>query len=205
MKELKMIYDLRNWPEGNTGHLQPTNEVVNAFKDINNNSNFKIKNILEFGFNTGVSCYILLETLSDTKITSIEIFKYQNAEEGLSRLQNKYPNRCEVVWSDSQLIFKKLKDKSIKLPFKNYDTAFIDGGHMPTIVDSDIQMCKLLGIKNFIFDDGDCPNILPAIEKHKDLKLINKYPYSNIRKINGTYFLKKSKGWVVGLHHYILV
>ena len=34
MKELKMIYDLRNWPDGNIGHLQPTNEVVDAFIDI---------------------------------------------------------------------------------------------------------------------------------------------------------------------------
>lgn len=205
MKELKMIYDLRDWPDGNMAHLLPTEEVVGAFKNISKNSNLKIENVLEFGFNTGVSCYIILETFPDTKITSIEVSKYQNSEEGLSRLKKKYPDRCEVIWSDSQLVFKKLKNKSIKLSFENYDTAFIDGGHTSTIVDSDIQMCKLLGIKNFIFDDGDCPNILPAIEKHKDLKLINKYPYSNIRKINGTYYLKKSKGWVVGLHHYILV
>ncbi len=109
------------------------------------------------------------------------------------------------MWSDSQLVFKLLKNNSIKLPFENYDTAFIDGGHTAAIVDSDIQMCKLLGIKNFIFDDGDCPNILPAIEKHEDLKLINKYPYANIRKINKTYYLKKSKGWVVGLQHYIKI
>ena len=205
MKKLEMIYDLRDWPDGNMGHLQPTDEVVNAFKNISKNSSHKIGNILEFGFNTGVSSYIILETLPKTKITSIEISKYLNAEEGVSRLKKKFHDRYKIVWGDSQLVFKELKKKTIKLPFENYDTAFIDGGHTTTIVDSDIQMCKLLGIKNFIFDDADCPNILPAIEKHKDLKLINKYPYSNIRKINGTYYLKKSKGWVVGLHHYILI
>ena len=63
---------------------------------------------------------------------------------------------------------KKLYQKTIKdisiLPINEYDTAFIDGGHVPEIVDIDIKMCKFLNIKNFIFDDGDCPGILPAIK-----------------------------------------
>ncbi len=204
MNELKMIYDLRDWPEGNMGHLQPTEQVVNALKNINYCSNIKIKNVLEFGFNTGVSSFIILETLPNTRVTSIEISKYKNAEAGLSRLKNKYSNRCEVIWGDSVSVFEKLRNKSLKLPFEKYDTAFIDGGHTPTVVDNDIQMSKFLGIKNYIFDDGESPGVLPAIKRHKDLKLIDKYPYYNIRKINQTYFLKKSKGWVVGLQHYIL-
>mgnify|MGYP001368315787 CR=1 FL=1 len=34
MKNLSMVYDLRDWPDGNMGHLQPTDEVINAFKSI---------------------------------------------------------------------------------------------------------------------------------------------------------------------------
>jgi predicted O-methyltransferase YrrM len=90
MKKLEMVYDLRDWPDGNIGHLQPTDEVVNAFKNISKNSSHKIENILEFGFNTGVSSYIILETLPKTKITSIEISKYLNAEEGVSRLKKNF-------------------------------------------------------------------------------------------------------------------
>ena len=35
MPEIKMIYNLNNWPEGHVGHLVPSEEVVNAFIDIN--------------------------------------------------------------------------------------------------------------------------------------------------------------------------
>ena len=43
-----MIYNLNDWPEGHVGHLVPSLEVIEAFKDINNN--FKIKNVLKVGF-----------------------------------------------------------------------------------------------------------------------------------------------------------
>ena len=197
-----MIYNLNDWPEGHVGHLVPTKEVIEAFRDINNNS--KINNIIEFGFNTGWGTFIILKTLKNTTVTSIEIYRFDKAEIGTKKLKDLFPNRHHIVWDDSQKLYQKtLKDISI-LPIKEYDTAFIDCGHVPEIVDIDIKMCKFLGIKNFVFDDGDCPGILPAIKKHSDLKLINKYPYVNIRKLNNNYFLKKSKGWQTGLHHYVI-
>ena len=195
--------DLSHLPEGHTGHLMPTEEVVNAFLDISKKS--KIKNILEFGFNTGWSSYIMLELFKKAKITSIEIYKFSEALKGVSIIKNTFQSRFEIIWEDSQILYKKILENIIRLPFNNYDTAFIDGGHYPEIVDNDIKLSKLVGIKNFIFDDGECPNILPAIHKHNDLKLINKYPYFPLRKINNRYFLKKNKGWKVGLHHYQLL
>ena len=195
--------DLSHLPEGHTGHLMPTEEVVNTFLDISKKS--KIKNILEFGFNTGWSSYIMLELFKKAKITSIEIYKFSEALKGVSIIKNTFQSRFEIIWEDSQILYKKILENIIRLPFNNYDTAFIDGGHYPEIVDNDIKLSKLVGIKNFIFDDGECPNILPAIYKHNDLKLINKYPYFPLRKINNRYFLKKNKGWKVGLHHYQLL
>ena len=195
--------DLSHLPEGHTGHLMPTEEVINTFLDISKKS--KIKNILEFGFNTGWSSYIMLELFKKAKITSIEIYKFSEALKGVSIIKNTFQSRFEIIWEDSQILYKKILENIIRLPFNNYDTAFIDGGHYPEIVDNDIKLSKLVGIKNFIFDDGECPNILPAIYKHNDLKLINKYPYFPLRKINNRYFLKKNKGWKVGLHHYQLL
>ena len=61
MPEIKMIYNLNDWPEGHVGHLFPSEEVFNAFKDIN--KTFPMKNVLEFGFNTGWSTFIILKTL----------------------------------------------------------------------------------------------------------------------------------------------
>ena len=54
-------------------------------------------------------------------------------------------------------------------------------------------MILFIIIKKLIFDDGECPGILSAIQKHSDLVLINKYPYIPLRKINGKYFIKKIK------------
>jgi len=198
--KINLKLDLSHLPEGHTGHLMPTEEVVNTFLDISKKS--KIKNILEFGFNTGWSSYIMLELFKKAKITSIEIYKFSEALKGVSIIKNTFQSRFEIIWEDSQILYKKILENIIRLPFNNYDTAFIDGGHYPEIVDNDIKLSKLVGIKNFIFDDGECPNILPAIYKHNDLKLINKYPYFPLRKINNRYVLKKNKGWKVGLHHY---
>jgi hypothetical protein len=198
--KINLKLDLSHLPEGHTGHLMPTEEVVNTFLDISKKS--KIKNILEFGFNTGWSSYIMLELFKKAKITSIEIYKFSEALKGVSIIKNTFQSRFEIIWEDSQILYKKILENIIRLPFNNYDTAFIDGGHYPEIVDNDIKLSKLVGIKNFILDDGECPNILPAIYKHNDLKLINKYPYFPLRKINNRYFLKKNKGWKVGLHHY---
>ena len=201
--KINLKLDLSHLPEGHTGHLMPTEEVVNTFLDISKKS--KIKNILEFGFNTGWSSYIMLDLFKKAKITSIEIYKFSEALKGVSIIKNTFQSRFEIIWEDSQILYKKILENIIRLPFNNYDTAFIDGGHYPEIVDNDIKLSKLVGIKNFIFDDGECPNILPAIYKHNDLKLINKYPYFPLRKINNRYVLKKNKGWKVGLHHYQLL
>ena len=197
-----MIYNLNDWPEGHVGHLVPTKEVIEAFRDINNNS--KINNIIEFGFNTGWGTFIILKTLKNTTVTSIEIYRFDKAEISTLKLKDLFPNRHHIIWDDSQKLYQKVQKDTNILPINQYDTAFIDGGHVPEIVDIDIKMCKFLGIKNFIFDDGECPNILPAIKKHSDLKLINSYPYINIRKLNNNYFLKKSKGWQTGLQHYVI-
>ena len=34
MPEIKMVYNLNDWPEGHVGHLVPSEEVINAFIEI---------------------------------------------------------------------------------------------------------------------------------------------------------------------------
>ena len=46
MPEVKMIYNLNNWPEGHELFI-PSEEVINAFIDIN--KTLPIKSVLEFG------------------------------------------------------------------------------------------------------------------------------------------------------------
>ena len=148
MPEIKMIYNLNNWPEGHVGHLVPSEEVINAFIDIN--KTLPIKSVLEFGFNTGWSTYIILKTLGDTTVTSIEIYKFNNAEIAVQRLKNLFPNRTNIVWGDSRDIYKKVISNKIILPNNKYDTAFIDGGHFPEIVEKDsVYKSKLNDIELF--------------------------------------------------------
>ena len=64
-----MVYNLNDWPEGHVGHLVPSEEVINAFIELN--KTLPIKSVLEFGFNTGWSTYIILKTLSALKTTKI--------------------------------------------------------------------------------------------------------------------------------------
>ena len=111
MPEIKMIYNLNDWPEGHVGHLVPSEEVVNAFIEIN--KTHPIRNVLEFGFNTGWSTYIILKTLGETTVTSIEIYKFNNAEIAVQRLKDMFRDRTNIIWGDSREIYKKvLKNKT---------------------------------------------------------------------------------------------
>ena len=60
-----MIYNLNDWPEGHVGHLVPSEEVVNAFIEIN--KTHPIRNVLEFGFNT-VKCLTGFDQVHDYSI-----------------------------------------------------------------------------------------------------------------------------------------
>lgn len=199
---MKLVYDLSYLPEGQMGHLIPTQEVVGALREISNKH--KIKNILEIGFNTGWSATIFFKVLKDITITSIEINKSSNAIKAAKIINLEFKNLFKILWKDSVEVYEMLKKNQNLLPELNYDTAFIDGDHSYEGVKNDINLCIHLGIKNFIFDDACSPNILKAIGEEKKLKLIKNYPYPNIRKLNNRYFLKKYKGYQTGLAHYMI-
>lgn len=195
---MDLKFDITYMPEPHTGHLSPTQNVVDALNLIYNHTPFT--NILEFGFNTGWSAAIFLTMFNSSSVTSIEILKIPNAEKGVQILQQKFPKRFNILWGDSKQISQDVIQGKQMLP-SPYDTAFIDGGHYPDIVDADIQLCKHLGIKNFIFDDANAPNIKPALIKH-NLKLINDYPYSPWIMRKGKFKGRVNKGWPIGIQHY---
>lgn len=112
-------------PEAPVGHLIPSNEVVDAFKDIKSNST--INNILEIGFNTGWSSYIMLKIFKNAYIFSVEINKSLMAEQGFKILSKIFNNRIKMFWEDSK-VFRKNIDL-YDLRFNNLDTIFIDGDH----------------------------------------------------------------------------
>lgn len=195
---MQLLFDIEYMPESHTGHLSPTQDVVNAFNKIYNHKPFT--NVLEFGFNTGWSSAMFLTMFPTVNVTSIEILQIETAKQGVQTLTEKFPGRFDIVWGDSKQISHDVIQGNMTLP-RSYDTAFIDGGHYPDIVDADINLCKHLGIKNFIFDDANAPNIQPALQKH-NLRLIEDHLYKIWIKRNGKFKSRANKGWRIGIQHY---
>lgn len=175
----QIIHDLTYLPKGHTGHLCPTKSVVDAWQEFY--KLFSFTNILEFGFNTGWSSALLLTMFPDVKITSIEIIEMDRSRKGAEILKQKFSGRHEIIWGDSQRVADDVIQGRRELPMDRYNLAFIDGGHWPEIVQKDIELSLHLGIKNFVFDDGDHPNIKPGIEKYQQLKLISTVPYHDTK------------------------
>ena len=173
----QIIHDLSYMPKGHTGHLCPTKDVVDAWQEFYRI--FPFTNILEFGFNTGWSSALLLTMFPAVKITSIEILKFDQASEGVKILKEKFPNRHDIVWGDSQIISKEVIEGNRKLPTEKYDLAFIDGGHSAPVIEKDIELSLHAGIKNFVFDDAQLSDInLPMLAKSKNLKLVTEKIYT---------------------------
>ena len=190
---MHMIHDLSYMPEGWTGHLVGSRAIVSALERIHQHQ--PIRSILEFGFNSGWSSALFFTLFPDCRITSIEINQNLSAEQGVRVLQTRFPGRHSVVWADSTQL------STGDLSGEPYDTAFIDGGHDPDTVSSDIHLARSLGIRNFIFDDANNPNVIPGIAQHQDLKKISSNPYPIIRYKNGRY---RSKNKFSSLDHYCI-
>ena len=186
-------------PLPHTGHLIPQKTVVRAFKEIYNHSPFD--SVLEFGFNTGWSSAILLTLFPNINVTSVEIIKNERSQQGSEILKEKFDNRHSIIWMDSNLLYEQVINGQYIMP-NTYDTAFIDGGHEYETVHKDISLCLHLGIKNFIFDDGDDPDIQEAI-KSFNLKRLRCYLYEAYMKKSNEYKLRsKSRKAPLGIQHY---
>lgn len=188
VNDFNIVLDLSYMPKGHTGHLVGSQETVDALVDIHKKRPFR--HILEFGFNSGWSSALFMTLFPDVKITSIEIVKEAGPMQGVEILKDRFNNRHEIIWGDSVAVAKKFYKGEI--PKQEFDCAFIDGGHWPHIVESDINLSKWFGIKNFIFDDGQHENIKPAIQQHKDLILQSSSSYRIIRWKNNTGYRYKN-------------
>lgn len=188
---MQITHELNYMPTGWTGHLVGSADTVSALEQIYRARPFH--SVLEFGFNSGWSSALFLTLFPRCSITSIEILKNESAQQGVKILAERFPDRHSIVWADST----KLHSRDL---LSNYDTAFIDGGHDPETVSADIDLARSLGIQNFIFDDGNHPNVMPGIERHSNLQCVSKNPYDVIRYKNDRY---RRKGRTSSLDHYI--
>lgn len=99
-------------------------------------------NVLEIGFNQGVSASIMLSIGIET-VTSCEARKSSQVTESASRVSGKYPGRFKLINEPSG---------TFEIP-PDIDSAFIDGQHDCDSIIRDIEFCKRHGITDFLFDD----------------------------------------------------
>ena len=190
---IDITHDLTYMPIGWTGHLVGSRETVTALEQIHRVRPFR--SILEFGFNSGWSSALFLTLFPECVVTSIEILQNETAKQGVKVLAERFPGRHSIVWADSTRL------STGDLAGVRYDTAFIDGGHDPATVSADIALSRLLGIRNFIFDDGNHPNVIPGIAQHSDLVRVSQNPYAIIRYKDTGY---REKGRQSSLDHYLI-
>jgi hypothetical protein len=199
VNEFNIVLDLSYMPKGHTGHLVGSQETIDALTNIHERKPFK--HVLEFGFNTGWSSALFLTLFPDVKMTSIEIIKETDSINGANILKETFPNRHQIIWGDSLDVAQQFYKNEIQK--EEFDCAFIDGGHWPHIVESDIKLSKWLGIKNFIFDDGRHPNIKPAIQKDKDLVFQSSSSYRIVRWKNKVGYRWKANR-TSNIDHYLI-
>ena len=128
------------------GHWHDRNVFRPTIHDLYNK--YKVKSILEIGFNIGYSASMWLEFDPDKKstLTSVDIGIHKDTEAAASAVKNLHGDRFSFILSDSKKVKQQLEGQL-------FDLAFVDGDHSDIGVASDIRLCLDLQIPLLLFDD----------------------------------------------------
>ena len=132
------------------GYTEQVPEQVQILKDLVNND--KIINVLEIGMNAGHSSCLFLEHNKQCNVISFDIGNHDYVRIGKQYIDNKYPNRHELIISDSTIsvpLYTNINKES------KMDLIFIDGGHDYETALNDLINCMNLSHKDtiLIMDD----------------------------------------------------
>lgn len=119
-------------------------KAFEAFLEFLKRSNLR-GNILEIGFNSGVSSAIMLG-IGFASVTSVEIENTEAVHRGEDILRKEYGDRFKLIFCNSEFSLPILKDAK-------FDSAYIDGDHSMAATVQDLDLCTLLGINVVLMDD----------------------------------------------------
>lgn len=154
------------------GHLPPTEEVFDMFRDVN-----KIcspRNVLEVGFFVGHSTTYMLELFPNSTVTTYGMCK--QFKEQKIKMEDKYPNRVKVNYEESWNLFGK------HYGIDTFDFAFIDGSHKEYMAANDTLHAIALGAKWVLVDNCEQQQVVDDMNKFKSLDLYNEYEYDSTHK-----------------------
>jgi predicted O-methyltransferase YrrM len=120
-------------------------------------ANPKIKNIIEIGFNTGVSSAYFLSGRDNVRVISVDIGVHRYVNECKKLIDEQFPGRHKLIIGDSKKIIPELN--KLEPEFKP-DLIFIDGDHIEPTPIIDARNCLALADKDtvLVMDDTNIHN-----------------------------------------------
>ena len=120
-------------------------------------ANPKIKNIVEIGFNTGVSSAYFLSARDDIKVISVDIGYHRYVYECKKLIDEQFPGRHTLIIGDSRKIIPELNKSDPRI---KPDLIFIDGDHGEPTPLIDARNCLALADKEtvLVMDDTNLIN-----------------------------------------------
>ena len=187
---LPIIKSLNEPLEGNIFMFHHTTNYTNEFFDKQVNfilasMNQDLKTVLEIGFNAGFSTLLMLLTNKNIKITCVDICEHSYTKLCFLKLKEIFGNRLELLPGSSVDIVPTLNGNK-------YDLIHIDGCHLVSIAEKDIQNCLKLCKSNtvLIMDDTQDKELFELWNKYVILNKLQDLPkgtfvetsYHNIKK-----------------------
>lgn len=120
-------------------------------------ANPNIKNILEIGFNTGISASYFLSARDDIKVISVDIGHHKYIHECKKLIHAQFSGRHTLLIGDSKIVIPQLN--KLEPGFKP-DLIFIDGDHGEPTPIIDARNCLALADKEtiLVMDDTNLIN-----------------------------------------------
>ena len=119
--------------------------------------NPNIKNIIEIGFNTGVSSAYFLSARDDINVISVDIGYHRYINECKKLIDEQFPGRHKLIIGDSKQIIPELNKLEPRI---KPDLIFIDGDHTEPTPIIDARNCLALADKEtvLVMDDTNLIN-----------------------------------------------
>ena len=159
--------------DGGTGHMPPSDEVIQFWSTVKEKTNFK--RLVEIGFNAGHSSSILLSLFDDITIQSYDIGQFDITHSNAKLVKEKFGDRFNLKITDSL----KITTGEVN----GADILFIDGGHDYPIVSGDIDLWEKSDIPYVIVDDLQINGVKRAhseLVKRGKVQVVHKHYYTAV-------------------------